>query len=113
MTGPKLNPGCLALEASYQPVFVRLTHCFLVVCVCVSVCVWSPSCDRPFATSWTVAWQAPLSMGFSRQKDWSGLPFPSPEALPDPGVVRSPALQADSAPSEPAGELGTDTCPVI
>ena len=64
-------------------------------------------------TSWTVAWQAPLSMGFSRQKDWSGLPFPSPEALPDPGVVRSPALQADSAPSEPAGELGTDTCPVI
>ena len=83
------------------------------VCVCVCVCVESPSCVQLFATSWTVAWQAPLSMGFSRQKDWSGLPFPSPEALPDPGVVRSPALQADSAPSEPPGEPCLDIFPVI
>ena len=46
---------------------------------------------------WTVACQAPLSMGFSRQECWSGLPFPSPGDLPDPGVKpRSPALQADS-----------------
>ena len=46
-------------------------------------------------TPWTVACQAPLSMGFSRQEYWSGLPFPSPGDLPDPGIKsRSPALQA-------------------
>ena len=55
-----------------------------------------------FATLWTVAHQAPLSMGFSRQKYWSGLPFPSPGDLPDPGMEpRSPALQADTLTSEP------------
>ena len=46
-----------------------------------------------FATPWTVAYQAPPSMGFSRQEYWSALPFPSPEDLPDPGVEPgSPAL---------------------
>ena len=46
---------------------------------------------------WTVAHQAPLSMGFSRQEYWSGLPFPSPGDLPDPGIEpRPPALQADA-----------------
>ena len=46
--------------------------------------------------------QAPLSIEFSRQEYWSGLPFPSPGDLPDPGTeLRSPALQADSLPSEP------------
>ena len=39
-----------------------------------------------FATPWTVAYQAPLSMGFSRQEYWIGLPFPSPGDLPDPGI---------------------------
>ena len=44
-------------------------------------------------------------MGFSRQEYWSGLPFPSPEDLPDPGIEpRSPALQADALPSEPPGK---------
>ena len=53
----------------------------------------------------TAARQAPLSMGFSRQEDWSGLPFPSPGDLPDPGIKpASPALQADSLPSEPPGK---------
>ena len=53
------------------------------------------------ATPWTVAHQAPLSMGFSRQEYWSELPFPSPGDLPDPGIKpRSPALQADSLPTE-------------
>ena len=48
-------------------------------------------------TPWTVACQAPLSMGFSRQEYWSGLPFPSPGDLPDPGIKPEfPALQADS-----------------
>ena len=46
-----------------------------------------------FVTPWTVAYQAPLSMGFSRQEYWSGLPFPSPGDLPDPRIEpRSPAL---------------------
>jgi len=46
-----------------------------------------------FATPWTVIYQAPLSMGFSRQECWSGLPFPSPRDLPDPGTEPgSPAL---------------------
>ena len=60
---------------------------------------------RLFATLWTVARQAPLSMGFSRQEYWSGLSFPSPGDLPHPGIeAGSPALQADSLPSEPPGK---------
>ena len=55
---------------------------------------------------WTVACQAPLSMGFSRQEYWSGLPLPSPGGLPDPGIEpRSPALQADDLPAELGGKL--------
>ena len=58
-----------------------------------------------FATPWTVAYKAPLSMEFSRQEYWSGLPFPSPGDLPDPGIKpRSPALQADALPCEPPGK---------
>ena len=57
------------------------------------------------ATPWTVAYQAPPSMGSSRQEYWSGLPFPSPGDLPDPGVEPgSPALQADTLLSEPPGK---------
>ena len=63
---------------------------------------------RLFATPWTVAHQAPLSMGFSRQEYWSGLPFPSPGDLPDPGIKpRSPASQADAFTSEPPGKPTT------
>ena len=61
-----------------------------------------------FATLWTVAHQAPPSMGFSRQEYWSGLPFPSPGDLPHPGIKpRSPALQADALTSEPPGKPWT------
>ena len=61
---------------------------------------------RLFATLWTVAQQAPLSMGFSRQEYWSGLLFPSPGDLPDPGIEpRSPPLQAEALTSEPPGKL--------
>ena len=60
---------------------------------------------RLFATPWTVAYQAPPSMGFSRQEYWSGLPFPSPGDLPDPGIKPgSPALQADALTSQPPGK---------
>ena len=59
-----------------------------------------------FATPWTAAYQAPPSMGFSRQEYWSGLPFPSPGDLPDPGIEpRSPTLQADALTSEPPGKV--------
>ena len=52
-----------------------------------------------FATPWTVAHQAPPSMEFSRQEYWSGLPFPSPGDLPNPGIeAESPTLQADALP---------------
>ena len=58
-----------------------------------------------FVTPWTVAHQAPLSMGLSRQEYWSGLPFPSPGDLPEPGIKPwSPALQADSLLMEPPGK---------
>ena len=60
---------------------------------------------RLFATPWNVAPQALPSMGFSRQEYWSGVPFPSPGDLPDPGIEpRSPALQADALTSEPPGK---------
>ena len=60
---------------------------------------------RLFATVWTVARQAPLSMGFSRQERWSGLPCRPPGDLPNPGIERrSPTLQADSLVSEPPGK---------
>ena len=56
--------------------------------------------------SWTVADQTPLSMGFFRQEHWSGLPFPSPRGLPNPGIELtspvSPALQTDSLSAEPS-----------
>ena len=59
------------------------------------------SCVRLFATPWTIACQSPLSMGLSRQEYFSGLPFPSSGALPDPGIepmahATSPALKVDS-----------------
>ena len=57
---------------------------------------------RLFATPGTVAYQASLSVGFSRQEYWSGVPFPSLGDLPHPGIdPRSPALRADALPSEP------------
>ena len=61
---------------------------------CVTLCV-----------PWTVAHQAPLSMGFCWQEYWSGLPCPPPRYLPDPVIEPGfPALQADSLPSEPPGK---------
>ena len=67
--------------------------------------VMSLSRVRLLATPWTVAYQAPPSMGFSSQEYWSGLPCPPPGDLTNPGMdPRSPTLQADSLPSEPPGE---------
>ena len=79
---------------------MKICHCLLF-----KVKVKSLTRVRFFATPWTVAHQAPLSMGFSRQEYWSGLPFPSSGDLPYPGIEpRSPALQADTLTSEPPGK---------
>ena len=81
---------------------------FKAKCLCflkVKVKVKSLSGVPLFVTPWTVAYQVPPFMGFSRQECWSGLPFPSPEDLPDPGIEPgSPTLQADALPSEPPGK---------
>ena len=94
-----LNPGlqhcrqilyCLSHQGSPVLLLLLLSH-FSHVRLC--------------ATPETEAHQAPLSMGFSRQEHWSGLPCPLPGDLPDPGIeARSPTLQADALPSEPPGK---------
>ena len=67
--------------------------------------VKSLSCVQLFVTPWTVAYQASPSMGFSRQEYRSGLPFPPPGDLPNPGIEpRSPTLQADALWSELPGK---------
>ena len=67
--------------------------------------VQSLSCVQLFVTPWTIAYKGPPSMEFSRQEYWSGLPFPSPGDLPNPGIEpRSPALQAVALPSEQPGK---------
>ena len=71
--------------------------------ICASVKLLSRV--RLFVIPWTVAYQAPPSMEFSRQEYWHGLPFPSPGDLPNPGIEpRSPTLQADTLPSESPGK---------
>ena len=78
------------------------------------VCAQSPSPAHLFATLWTVAHQAPLSLGFPRQEFWSGLAFPSPGDLPSPGVELScpepPESQEDPFPAEPLGKPRALSC---
>ena len=77
---------CISMAESLH--LKPLQHCYLGINKMKSL-----SRVRLFATPWTVAHNAPLSMGFSRQEYWSGLPFPSPEDLPNPGTEpRSPTL---------------------
>ena len=72
--------------------------------MCVCMCLVAQSCPT-LATPLTVAHQAPLFMGFSRQEYWSELPFPSPGDLSNPGIKpRSSVLQVDSLPPEPLGK---------
>ena len=78
------------------------------VCVCVCVCVCTRVHAQPCLTlcdSWTAAHQAPLSMAFPRQEQWSGLPFPSPGDLPDPGIE-------PTSPAPPAGGVFTPALPI-
>ena len=80
---------------------------FLVCCVCVCVCVCSVMSDS--VTPWSVAHQIPLSVEFSRQEYWSGLPFPPTEDLLDTGVEsmspESPALGGGFFTTAPPGKL--------
>ena len=83
------------------------------MCVYVFIQLSCSVMSDSFATTWTIAHQAPLSMKFSRQEYRSGFPFPSPGDLTDPGIEPwSPSLQADSLPSEPLGKpvLGKWLC---
>ena len=70
-----------------------------------SVCVLSRSVMPDSAMLWTVAHQAPLSMGFPRQEYWSGLPFPSPGNLPNPGIKPNPLASAGRFYTVPSGNL--------
>ena len=82
---------------------ILVTHSY--VCVCVCVCEWVLSCVWLFATPWTEACQSPLSMGFSQQECWSGLPCPPPGDLPSPGSESaSPALAGSCFTTEPPGK---------
>ena len=122
---PGIKPGPLALgvwslshwKAKEVPHFLMLNQlyipgiksywlsCKIIILSIMKVKVKSLSRVRLFVTPWTVAYQAPPSMGSSRQEYWSGLPFPSPGDLPDPGIEpRSPTLRADTLPSEPSGK---------
>ena len=81
------------------------TNTFEYPCAHCHVRCWVIDRTEIERAPWTAACQAPLSMGFSRQEYWTGLPFPSPGDLPDPGIKpRSPILQADSLLSEPLGK---------
>ena len=83
-----INLNC-ALESAGQ--FLKTTEAHFYP---ASVALLSPSRVRLFVAPWTVAHQAPPSMGFSRQEYWGGLPFPSPGELPDPGIKpESPVWQ--------------------
>ena len=95
----------LSYHRNIYYIFVYTYLYILYICIIGMVKVKLLSRVQLFASSWTVAYQAPQSMDFSRQEYWSGLPFPSPGDLPNPGIQPgSPSLQADALPSEPPGK---------
>ena len=98
--------GCFPLPSCVCVCMCVCVCVYVWVCIFVCVCVCYSVCHvQLFVTSWTVAHQNPLSIEFSRQKYWSGLPFPSPGDLPNQRIESgSPALQVDSSPSEPPGK---------
>ena len=83
----------------HSPNFFTLNITIVFWCLYIHVCVLS--CVQVFVTPWTVAHKTPLSMEFSTQEYWSGLPFPPPGDLPNPAIEPgSPALPADDLPAE-------------
>ena len=95
------------MKPDIKEIYKCAKQCHSSKCFCLEKCVCeSLSHVQLFATPWTVALQAPLSVEFFGQEDWSGLPFPPLGDLPDPGFKPaspvSPALQVDSLPAEPS-----------
>ena len=89
----------------FASVKIHITDTKRTLTLTMKVKVKSLSHVQLFGTPWTVAYQAPLSMGFSRQEYWSGLSFPSPGDLPNPGIKpESPTLQVVALTSEPPGK---------
>ena len=101
-----------SLGKSGFAVFARMT--LSIYCIQHACMLSHFSCVQLFATLWTIASQVSLSMGFSRQEYWRGLPCPPPRNLPHPGIEpASPvpsALQADSLPLSQQGNLGLSAC---
>ena len=103
-----IKPASVGFLATMKSSLARThTHTHSVSCfVFLYTMRLSRSVMSDTATPWTVTHQAPLSLEFYRQEDWSGLPFPPPGDLPDPGFKPaspvSPALQVDSVPAEPS-----------
>ena len=105
----------MQIVISFQSYWIRIrvrwangVPCWEFIFLTRFLCVYAQSYPTLLWPPWTVAFQARLSMEFSRQENWSGLPFPIPENLPDPGIelvsLKSPALAMDSLPSEPSGK---------
>ena len=98
--GPVVKTVLLIQQVVVWPLIRELRSCMLHgMAKCVCVCVYTHVCAGLvaqlclFVTSWTIAHQAPLSVEFSRQEHWSGLPFPTPRDLLDPGIeAASPTL---------------------
>ena len=102
----QLYAGGPAEDVLGSPVLSLLQELASLLGLFTRVKVKSLSLVRLFATPWTVAYQAPPSMGFSRQEYWSGVPLLSPGELPNPGIEpESPSLQAAALPSEPPGSM--------
>ena len=106
----KVTQSCVSLHDPRDYTVHGVLQARMLECVCVRARVhaWLLSLVRLFVTPWTEAHQASLSMGFSGQEHWSGLPYPPPGDLPDPGIKpTSPmtlALQVDSLLTEPSGK---------
>ena len=96
----------LVVMHGYESWTVRKAECRRIDAFELSLSLYSLSHVWLFATPCPRPYQVPPSMGFSRQEYWSGLPFPSPEDLPNRGIKPgSPTLQADTLPSEPPGNI--------
>ena len=94
----------LILSPAWSPACIfKNKYLLTYLAACLLSCF---NCVRLFVTLWTVALQAPLSMGFSRQEDWSGLPWPPPGGLPDPGVKPKSLASRELAGSLPLAPPG-------
>ena len=105
----RIHSRFLPLKLKQQEIQITISICFSPLVINTCRCLIVKSCPVSFATPWTVACQAPFSIGFPRQVYWSGLPFLSPGDLPNPGIkLVSPAVQSDSLPLSHLGRPVTN-----